>query len=451
MNSSSPDLIIHSRRAVTPEGVREASILIKSGKIVEVIAGAPKFAQCPIEEVGDLAVMPGVIDAHVHINEPGRTDWEGFETATRAAAAGGVTTLVDMPLNSTPVTSTLAAFAQKLAAAAGRLWVDCGFYAGLVPENSRTILPLLRAGVLGGKAFLIHSGIDDFPNVTEADLRDAMPMLANEGMPLLVHAELQKDQATWRDDPRSYPAYLASRPKSWENDAITLMAKLCREYHCRVHIVHLSSAEAIPLLQQAREEGLPITVETCPHYLFFSAEEIAEGDTRFKCAPPIREHENRERLWQALQAGVIDFIASDHSPCPPELKLLEAGDFQRAWGGIASLQFMLPVVWTAARARGFSLLEMARWLSHGPATFLVWHGQKGVIAAGFDADFVIWNPESSFKVTADMIHHRHKVTPYAGRQLHGIVEMTFLHGRKIYESGRFVAGPSGNRIMLQPT
>ncbi|MGH7492640.1 MAG: allantoinase AllB [bacterium] len=449
MKTDKPDLIIRGRRVVTPEGVRPAAVVIKSGKIVEVLSRAPDTGACPVEEIGDRVVMPGLIDAHVHINEPGRTEWEGFETATRAGAAGGITTIVDMPLNSTPVTTTVAAFEQKLAAAENKLWVDCGFYAGIVPGNNLEVGPLLRAGVLAGKAFLVHSGIDDFPNVTAADLRQAMPVLADHGLPLLVHAELQNHHGGFPAEASSYQAYLASRPCSWENDAIALMISLCREYHCRVHIVHLSSAEAVPILKQARAEGLAITVETCPHYLYFSAEEIPDGDTRFKCAPPIRARENRERLWQALQEGVIDFIASDHSPCPPQLKLLEAGDFQRAWGGIASLQLTLPVIWTAARSRGFSLPEMAQWLSHRPAKFLGMHRQKGEIASGHDADLVIWNPEASFTVTTDMMHHRHKITPYAGRVLQGVVEMTLLRGRKIYEDGRFIDGPFGNPILYQ--
>jgi allantoinase len=277
-----------------------------------------------------------------------------------------------------------------------------------------------------------------------------MPIIAGYGLPLLVHAELQNNRTPPPAEARSYQSYLASRPPSWENDAIALMISLCKEYHCRVHIVHLSSADAFPTLRHAREAGLPLTVETCPHYLYFSAEEIADGDTRFKCAPPIRTLENRERLWQALQEGVIDFIASDHSPCPPELKLTEAGDFRRAWGGIASLQFALPVVWTAARSRGVGLPEIAKWMSQRPAAFLGGHHQKGAIAPGYDADLVVWNPDASFVLTSGMIHHRHKISPYAGQQLQGVVEMTFLRGEKVYDGGRFLAGPSGKRILSQP-
>lgn len=445
------DLIIKSRRIVTREGVREGAIGIRSGKIAAVVS-KPAFSQNePLIDVHDSVIMPGLIDAHVHINEPGRSDWEGFETATRAAAAGGVTTLVDMPLNSTPVTTNVDTFEQKLAAAQNKLWVDCGFYAGLLPENHAALAPLLKSGVLGVKAFLIHSGIDDFPNVAETDLRAAMPMIAASGLPLLVHAELNRNHSATNvaSDPRRYQAYLASRPRAWENEAIRMMIALCREYRCRVHIVHLSSAESLPELRQARQAGLPLSIETCPHYLFFSAEGISDGDTRFKCAPPIREHKNREQLWQALKAGDIDFIASDHSPCPPAMKAFDRGDFQQAWGGIASLQFTLPVMWTAAQQRGFSLLDLSEWLARRPAAFVGLSGRKGVIAEGFDADLVVWNPEASFTLTAEMIHHLHKVTPYEGQRLNGVVEMTFLRGQRIFERGRFGDEPLGKAILSE--
>ncbi len=443
------DLIIKSRRIVTRDGVREGAIGIRSGKITALASDLPFGGDEPFIDVQNSVVMPGLVDTHVHLNEPGRSEWEGFETATRAAAAGGVTTLVDMPLNSTPVTTSVVAFEQKLAVAQNKLWVDCGFYAGLTPGNRAALAPLLKAGVLGVKAFLIHSGIDDFPNADEADLRAAMPMIAASGLPLLVHAELNRnDKATNAASvPHSYQAYLASRPKAWENQAIRMMIALCRDYKCRVHIVHLSSAESLADLRRARQAGLPLSVETCPHYLFFSAEEISDGDTRFKCAPPIREHENREQLWQALKAGEIDFIASDHSPCPPSLKLLESGDFQRAWGGIASLQLTLPVMWTAAQQRGFSLLDLSEWLAHRPAAFVGLSGRKGVITEGYDADLVVWNPEASFALTAGMIHHRHKVTPYEGQRLNGAVEMTFLRGQKIFDRGHFGDEPHGKAIL----
>lgn len=459
------EFFLRSRHVITPEGVRAAAIHVKDGVIVEVLAYEHASKEYPLEDVGALVVTPGLVDIHVHLNEPGRAEWEGFETGTKSAAAGGVTTLVDMPLNSIPVTTTLAALQEKRKAASKKLWVDCGFHAGLVPGNHHELEAMIKSGALGVKTFLVHSGIDDFPNATEADLRAAMPIIAKHGLPLLVHAELktpdnspleggqggvaqQMCASSVSDNapPRSYQAYLASRPRAWELDAIALMIKLCKEYNCRVHIVHLSYAAALPMLQQARAEGLPLTVETCPHYLFFAAEEILDGDTRFKCAPPIRERKNREQLWAALKDGVIDFIASDHSPCPPEMKLLAEGDFMRAWGGIASLQFTLPVMWTAAQQRGFSLFDLSEWLCRRPAELVGLKGRKGTIAPGYDADFVVWNPEASFTLEAGMIHHRHKLTPYEGRKLKGVIGKTFLRGEKIFEAECFSALPYGTML-----
>ncbi len=440
------EFFLRSRRVITPEGLRAATIHVEEGLIIAVLAHEHDSRQYPLEDLGDLVIMPGLVDIHVHLNEPGRSEWEGFETGTRAAAAGGVTTLVDMPLNSSPVTTSLAAWQEKRKAASKKLWVDCGFHAGLVPGNHHELEALIGAGVLGVKTFLVHSGIDDFPNTTEADLRAAMPIIAQHGLPLLVHAEIQLPNNSPLEGcvaPRRYQNYLASRPHAWELEAIALLIKLCRQYNCRVHVVHLSSAAAIPMLQQARNEGLPLTVETCPHYLFFSAEEIADGDTRFKCAPPIRERDNREQLWAALKNGVIDFIASDHSPCPPEMKRLQEGDFMRAWGGIASLQFTLPVMWTAAQPRGFSLFDLSEWLCRRPAELVGMRGRKGAIAPGHDADLVVWNPEAAFTLDASMIQHRHKVTPYEGRKLLGVIEKTFLRGEKIFEAGNFSALPCG--------
>ena len=490
------EFFLHSRRVITPEGQRAATIRIKDGIIAEVIAGEPARNMQPRDELGDLVLMPGAVDIHVHLNEPGRTEWEGFDTGTRAAAAGGVTTVIDMPLNSSPVTTTFAALQEKRKAASNKLWVDCGVHAGLVPGNHHELEAMIKAGVLGIKTFLTHSGIDDFPNTTEADLRAAMPIIARHGLPLLVHAELESQDNSQLDSPlagsqgdvvqsreemkmmhasentplergrlrasssmpassiepnvasRSYQRYLASRPHAWELDAIALMIRLCEEYRCRVHIVHLASAQAIPMLQQARERGLPLTVETCPHYLFFAAEEIVDGDTRFKCAPPIRERDNREHLWQGLKDGVIDFIASDHSPCPPEMKRLAEGDFMRAWGGIASLQFTLPVTWTAARQRGCSLFDLCEWLCRRPAKLVGLEGRKGAIAPGYDADLVVWNPEAAFKLEPGMIQHRHKLTPYAGRELFGVVEKTFLRGEEIYEQGNFMLSHEGKLLCL---
>jgi allantoinase len=396
--------------------------------------------------------------------EPGRTEWEGFETATKAAAAGGITTLVDMPLNSLPVTTTLDALKTKLDAAEGKLFVDCGFHAGLIPGNADRLPALIDAGVLGVKAFLVHSGIDEFPNATEDDLRAEMPLIAQSGLPLLVHAELPSilhPDAVSRDEEsephnyqilpptsrgQNYGSYLSSRPRSWEQNAIELMIKLCREYNCRTHILHLSSADAVPALRNARAAGLPITVETCPHYLYFTGEEVPDGDTRFKCAPPIREQENRERLSQALSEGVIDFIVSDHSPCPPEMKCMTSGDFQKAWGGIASLQLGLSIVWTEARRRGCTIENIAAWMSRRPAELVGLDNRKGAISPGFDADLVVWNPDQEFNVTTDKLFHRHKITPYQDRMLAGTIEQTYVRGTRVFHNGEITGQPTGSLL-----
>lgn len=445
-DTNSPTFVLRSRRIVTPHGMRDGAVAVSNG-IITAIGQHPQIAPgAIILDVGDLVVSPGVVDPHVHINEPGRTEWEGFETATRAAAAGGITSLVDMPLNSSPITTGVESFKTKLVAAQGKLFVDCGFHAGLVPENAKNIGDLLDSGVLGVKVFLVHSGIDEFPNAAETDLRLAMPAIAERGLPLLVHAELQNGSEGHNLNPSRYADYLASRPCKWENEAIALMIHLCKEFGCRVHIVHLSSSESLQQLREAKSAGLPMSVETCPHYLFFSSEEIPDGDTRFKCAPPIRERENNEQLWEALKEGVIDFVASDHSPCPPEMKLLESGDFMKAWGGIASLQFGLSIMWTEAKKRGFQITDIARWMSANPARLVGLEQKKGAIAPGYDADFVIWDPEESFVVTPSIIQHRHKITPYEGRTLFGKVHTTFVRGQKVFEEGKF-ASPFGKLLM----
>jgi allantoinase len=438
------DFIISSQNVVTSTGIRPAALGIRSGVISGVMNPDQIPSDVPIENFGNAVIMPGVVDTHVHINEPGRSEWEGFETATKAAAAGGITTLVDMPLNSTPVTTTLDAFRKKTSATEGKLWVDCGFYGGVIPGNNSSIQPLLDAGVLGMKAFLAHSGIDDFPNVTATDLRTAMPFIGRSGLPLLVHCELANNnsQSAIRNS-KSYREYLSSRPRDWEHRAIELMISLCKEFNCRTHIVHVSSSDAIPMLRRARKEELPLTTETCPHYLFFCAEEISDGDTRFKCAPPIRERENKEKLWVALHDGVIDFIVSDHSPSHPVLKCLETGDFTNAWGGIASLQFGLSIIWTEARRRGYSVVDIARWMCTRPAEFIGMNTRKGVITPGADADVVVWNPERSFTVEPSLIQYRHKITPYEGKTLYGKIEATFLGGKKIFENGTINNQPYG--------
>ena len=431
------DAAIKSLNVVTPQGVVEALVLLEAGRIADVVPPTTTV-DCPVLDLQDQALLPGVIDPHVHINEPGRTEWEGFDTATRAALAGGLTTLVDMPLNSAPVTTSVANLKLKLAATNGQLHTNCGFWGGIVPGNAHEIEPLIEQGVLGFKAFLTHSGIDDFPNATEQDLRRVMPILARHSLPLLVHCELTTDDNTWKQgDKRSYPNYLASRPKSWEDEAVALMIRLCEEYDCPTHIVHLSSANSIAPIAAAKADGLPLTVETAQHYLFFNAEDIADGETQFKCAPPIRERANNNQLWQALQAGIIDFVATDHSPAPPDLKQLTSGDFTTAWGGIASLQLALPVLWTAAQKRGASLPDLARWLSGNPAKLIGQASCKGQIAKGYDADLVVLNANQTFQVTPEMLHHKHKVSPYLGQELRGVVEQTFLKGQLVYQRPKF--------------
>jgi len=424
--------IIKSNKVVIDNEVKEAFVVIKNGIIADVPSSIDYDVSDKLIDAGDSVLMPGIIDPHVHINEPGRTDWEGFETATKAAISGGITTVVDMPLNSSPVTTTVSSFEQKLAAAKNQLHANCGFWGGIVPGNHKQIEPLIEKGVLRFKAFLTHSGIDEFPNDSEDDLRQAMPIIAKSNLPLLVHCELSTNEFN-PTNPRSYQEYLASRPKHWEDKAIALMVRLCGEYDCPVHIVHLSSADSIEQIRKAKERGLPLTVETAQHYLFFHAEQIQDGRTEFKCAPPIREKENNEKLWQALQEGIIDFVATDHSPAIPQLKELPDGDFRKAWGGIASLQFAFPVLWTAAKQRQIPITDVSKWLSINSSKLIRLQKKKGRISRGYDADLAIVNVEKSFEVKEDIILHKHKLTPYLHEHLYGVVEASFLKGEKVFE------------------
>ena len=440
----SAELVIRGRRVVTKNEIGPASVHVRRGYISSISIFEDVPSGCDLIEAGEgSVVMAGLVDTHVHVNEPGRTDWEGFATATRAAAAGGVTTIVDMPLNSIPATTTLAGLKAKLEAASGKCSVDVAFWGGVVPGNTGELAELWEAGVVGFKCFLVHSGVDEFPNVTEKDLRAAMPELARLGATLIVHAELPGPieaacgQTSEGKIERTYEVFLRSRPRAAENEAVELMIRLSRETGCRVHIVHLSSAEALTTLREAKAAGVLITAETCPHYLYFGAEEIPDRATEFKCCPPIREHENREELWDALRDGTIDMVVSDHSPCPPEMKLPEPGDFTKAWGGVSSLQLRLPVMWTEAKMRGFTISQIAEWLCRAPTKLVGLDRRKGAIAVGYDADIVIWNPDAEFRVAPEMIHHRHKLTPYAGEVLLGKVEKTFLRGQMVYDCGDF--------------
>jgi len=446
------DLVLLSQRVVTPEGVRPAAVHVRDGKIERV--GSLEEVPSDAIDCGDAVLMPGIVDSHVHINEPGRTEWEGFSTATQAAAAGGVTTLVDMPLNSVPATTTREALRAKIAAAEGKCWVDVGLWGGVVPGNTPELAGLLAEGALGFKCFLVPSGVEEFSNVGVLDLREALPALASLGAVLLAHAELPGpiDSAVhvWKGaSPQEYERYLKSRPDEAEVEAVELLIRLCREAGCRIHIVHVSSADVLPFLRNARAEGLPITAETCPHYLTFAAEEIPDGGVAFKCAPPIRSRENRERLWEALREGTIDLIATDHSPCPPEMKKIDIGDFREAWGGIASLQLSLPAVWTGVRERGFTVGDLARWMGSAPASLAGLGDRKGKIAPGYDADLVVWDPEASFTVDPLRLYHRHKITPYAGRTLYGVVRRTLLRGETIFEDGQLAERPGG-KLLRRP-
>jgi len=424
---------IRSTRIVLPDGERAAAIRIANGTIVGIDDHAVRGPDgSGIIDVGDLVVSPGIVDAHVHVNEPGRTEWEGFASATRAAAAGGITTILDMPLNSVPATTNVTALEVKREAARDQSIVNVEYIGGVVPGNLRELDALADAGVRAFKCFLTPSGVDEFANVSEHDLEVAFPVLRRLGLPLMVHAE---DPRELRPGPqngsRSYEDYLASRPAAAERSAIKMLIDLMEQHPARVHIVHVSSAESLEIVRQARARGLPITVETCPHYLTFAAEEIPDGATEYKCAPPIRDIEERDALWAALLDGSIDCVASDHSPCPPSMKET-AGDFFAAWGGIASIQLSLPAVWTGARVRGATLEQVAEWMCAATARLAGVSASKGRIASGYDADIVVWNPDLSFVVDPEKLLHRHPVTPYAGRTLYGVVRSTFVGGEQVF-------------------
>jgi len=444
-----------SHRVVTPEGIRPAAILVEGERIRAVVPRDQVPAQgYEINDFGNAAILPGLVDSHVHINEPGRTDWEGFETATQADAAGGYTMLVDMPLNCLPATTTVAALEAKRAAAQGKCRVDWAAWGGVVHDNQNDIEALAAAGVPGFKCFLIHPGIDGFTMVTERQLRVALPHIARTGLPLLVHAELATpiDRATEAladADWSCYSTYLQSRPDEAELDAIRMLLLLCREYGFRLHIVHLSTSRALSELRAARAEGLPVSVETCPHYLHLAAETIANGATLSKCAPPIRGRENCKHLWEGLREGTIDMVVTDHSPCPPAMKRLSEGNFRTAWGGIASLSVALSLIWTEASARGFTLTDLARWMSVEPARLAGCDTRKGRIAPGYDADFVEFDSECEFIVSDDRLHYRHPVSAYLGERLRGVVKATYLRGNPVFTDGAFPGQPPGREFQVR--
>ena len=443
-----------STRVLTPAGLAPATVIVDGERISALRSWDDLPAGADLIDFGDHVILPGLVDTHVHIDEPGRTEWEGFQTATHAAAAGGVTTLVDMPLNCVPETIDVPALEAKRNAAMGKTWVDWAAWGGLVRDrvrgNADTIEPLARAGVAGFKCFLIHSGIDGFAWVDEADLRIALAKLRGTGLPLLAHAEIAGpvDAATRRlnetgADWRMYPTFLASRPDAAEVDAIELLIRLAEEFRTPIHIVHLSSARALPLLAAARDRGVPLTVETCAHYLWFAAEDIPDGATEYKCTPPIRTAENHEKLWKALEEGLIDIVITDHSPCPPEMKHRETRRWDQAWGGISSLGLALPVMWTAMQQRDIRLERISEWMSAAPARLAGLTGRKGALAPGADADFAIFDPDATWTVTPADLHFRHKLSPYLGAKLRGRVVETWLRGESIFRAGKFSSQARG--------
>ena len=441
------ELVVRSERIVLPNGTRAASVHVRDGRIVGIAPHNYAPAGVRTLDAGELMVLPGLVDTHVHMNDPGRAEWEGADHATRAAAAGGVTTVVDMPLNSVPATTSLAGLRAKRAALSGRCHVDVGFWGGVVPGNTSELAPLAKAGVLGFKCFLVPSGVAEFESVTEQDLREALPVLAKLKLPLLAHAELPDALLDIdRSEPRAYGTWLASRPPAAEHDAIALLVTLAEQFRNRLHVVHLASAGAIPAIRAARSRGVRLTVETCPHYLTFAAEEIADGATAFKCAPPIRERNHRERLWEALMAGEIDLVATDHSPAPGEDKHLDDGDFLAAWGGIASLQLGLSAVWTGARERQVPVERVVEWMAAAPAELAGLSNTKGSIAVGADADLIVWDPDADWVVDPIDLFHRHPVTPYSGLELSGQVKKTILRGEMIFDDGEVLPGAPGRMI-----
>lgn len=440
---------LRGRRVVTAQGIVPAAVGIGAGRIVAIAPfDDPASGGLPIEEAGDSVLLPGLVDTHVHVNEPGRSDWEGFATATAAAAAGGITTLVDMPLNSIPATTTVAALAAKRAAAAGRLRVDTGFWGGVVPANVGDLAPLVDSGVLGFKAFLVDSGVAEFPAIGLDELAVAAAEIAALGSVLLVHAELPELLVPPPDDVdrRSHAAWEASRPPRAEGEAVAALARIARSTGAAIHVVHLSSRAGLAELRAARHARLPLSGESCPHYLTFASATIARGATAWKCAPPIRGADEREALWRALGDGTLALVASDHSPSPPAGKAVESGDFFAAWGGIASLELSLSATWTAARARGFGLERIADWMAQAPARLAGIDERKGAIAVGRDADLVLFDPDATLRVDATALHHRHPICPYDGLALDGRVRGTWLRGERIFDDGRLVGEPRGKMI-----
>jgi allantoinase len=431
--------VIRSRRVVAPHGEIPACVHVAGGRIERVSDYDEVPSGCEVFDLGELALLPGFVDSHVHVNEPGRTGWEGFASATRAAAAGGITTIVDMPLNSIPATTTVAAFQEKLAAAEGQLTIDVAFWGGVVPGNTAELRGLHDAGVVGFKCFLAPSGVNEFENVSLSQLEEALAIIAELGSVLLVHAEDpgELSRAGACADPYDCGAYAATRPVSAELEAVRGVIAAAERTGGRVHIVHVSASETLREIAAARARGVRVTSETCPHYLWFAAEDVPRGGTLWKCAPPLRDAANRESLRAALRAGDIDLVASDHSPAPPELKSAGGGDFLQSWGGIASLQLAPLAAWTVAADGGATLPDLSRWYAAAPAELAGLHRSKGSLSAGMDADFVVLDPDGETVVKAGDLHHRHKATPYAGARLRGRIVHAWLRGAPVTGNAEF--------------
>jgi allantoinase len=441
-------LIVRGHRVILPSGERPASIHVDNGVIADVRGYDEIAAATEVVDAGASVILPGLVDAHVHVNEPGRTDWEGFDTATRAAAAGGITTIVDMPLNSIPATVDVTALERKRDAARGQAHVDVAFWGGIVPGNDQQIAPLVAAGVRGFKCFMTPSGVDEFAAVTESDLRRALPILVRSSSPrpLLVHAEDPARLELPDGDYRSYATFLATRPVEAEVSAIRTIGRLAAEYHAPAHIVHVSSADGVEAVAAAQASGVRMTAETCPHYLTFAANEIPDGATVFKCAPPLRAAPHRDALWRSLERGICTMVVSDHSPAPAAMKHVDSGDFMAAWGGIASLELSLRAVWTGASRRGFRLLDVVGWMSAHPARLSGLDGKKGAIAAGHDADLVLFDPDVESNVIGADLQQRHKLTPYDGCVLRGAVRATYLRGVRISADGALISSGQGRLL-----
>ncbi|MEU2426999.1 allantoinase AllB [Streptomyces sp. NPDC007851] len=445
---SDAELVLRSTRVITPEGTRAASVAVSAGTITAVLPhDAPLPRGARLEDLGDDVLLPGLVDTHVHVNDPGRTEWEGFWTATRAAAAGGITTLVDMPLNSLPPTTTVDHLRVKQAVAAGKAHIDVGFWGGALPDNVKDLRPLHEAGVFGFKAFLSPSGVDEFPHLDQERLARSLAEITSFDGLLIVHAEdpHQLAAAPQHGGPK-YTDFLASRPRGAEDSAIAQLIAQAKRLDARVHVLHLSSSDALPLIAEAKRDGVRITVETCPHYLTLTAEEVPDGASEFKCCPPIREAANQDLLWRALADGTIDCVVTDHSPSTADLK---TADFATAWGGISGLQLSLAAVWTEARARGHGLEDVVRWMSARTAALVGLDGRKGAVAVGRDADFAVLAPDETFTVDPAGLQHRNRVTAYAGRTLYGVVRSTWLHGERVFADGEFTA-PAGRLLTRTP-